>query len=57
MLNDACREVYTSDRITYRGGYTQNNGGGTCHSPNNCINCRDGFYGNGGQCLSKYSDY
>ena len=55
VLNDACREVYTSDRITYRGGSTRNNGGGTCQSPNNCINCQDGFYGYGGKCLSKYS--
>ena len=57
MLNDACREVYTSDRIIYRNESTRNNGNGTCQSPNNCSNCHDGFYGNGGQCLSKYSDY
>ena len=55
QLNGACGEVYTSDRIIYRGGSTRNNGGGTCSSPNNCINCQDGFYGYGGKCLSKYS--
>jgi hypothetical protein len=54
-LNGACKEVYTSDRIIYRYEPTRNNGGGTCHSPDNCINCQDGFYGYGGKCLSKYS--
>jgi hypothetical protein len=32
VLEDACREVYTSDIIIYRGGSTRNNGGGTCQS-------------------------
>ena len=53
--NGACKEVYTSDRIKYRDKSTRNNGGGTCSSPDNCINCHDGFYGYGGKCLSKYS--
>ncbi|CAC5401972.1 unnamed protein product [Mytilus coruscus] len=53
ILNRACKVIVTNDTIYYRGGSTRNHGGGTCASPENCINCQDGFYANGGFCTSR----
>ncbi|XP_052095904.1 uncharacterized protein LOC127731085 [Mytilus californianus] len=50
ILNRACMVIVTNDTIYYRGGSTRNHGGGTCASPENCINCQDGFYANQGFC-------
>lgn len=52
LLNNACNEPYAYDRIVYRGGEIRNSGGGTCSSPNYCTECENGFYQNGGRCLS-----
>ncbi|CAG2190382.1 unnamed protein product [Mytilus edulis] len=46
-LNGACHRRYSDDKIIYRGGRTQNYGGGTCTQPNNCENCNQGFYNDG----------
>lgn len=54
-LNGACHRSYSDDKIIYRGGRTQNYGGGTCTQPNNCENCNQGFYNDGrGYCSSMY---
>lgn len=53
VLNRACQEEVTDDKIYYRGGSERNHGGGICVFPEKCINCHDGFYANGGYCASK----
>ncbi|CAC5375018.1 unnamed protein product [Mytilus coruscus] len=51
LLNDACNEQYTSDKIIYRSGVFSDRGGGTCSSPEYCTGCKDGFYQYLGHCL------
>lgn len=36
-----------------RGGSARDHGGGTCESPEHCINCEDGFYADKGLCTSR----
>ncbi|VDI15141.1 Hypothetical predicted protein [Mytilus galloprovincialis] len=52
VLNRACQEEVTDDKIYYRGGSERNHGGGICVFPEKCINCHDGFYANGGYCAN-----
>ncbi|CAG2198378.1 unnamed protein product [Mytilus edulis] len=52
LLNDACNEQYTSDKIIYFGGESRDRGGGTCSSPDYCTGCEDGFYQHYGRCLT-----
>ncbi|XP_021356985.1 uncharacterized protein LOC110452658 [Mizuhopecten yessoensis] len=46
----ACTQYYSNDYIQYRSGSTQRHSGGSCNAPEQCSNCNDGFYANGGMC-------
>lgn len=48
-----CTEKNPTDAIQYRGGGSRNEGGGTCISPGQCADCKDGFYVDGALCTSK----
>ncbi|XP_069133969.1 uncharacterized protein [Argopecten irradians] len=46
----ACTQYYSNDYIKYRTGVVQRHSGGRCTSPEQCSDCNDGFYANGGMC-------
>ncbi|VDI02477.1 Hypothetical predicted protein [Mytilus galloprovincialis] len=47
-----CTEKNPTDAIQYRGGGSRNEGGGTCISPGQCADCKDGFYVDGALCTT-----